>query len=145
MRFVSLVPILACAACHSASPPSSPTETSAAASTASPSSSPEVQLGVVNVNGALTDADVQNTVARNLAPLQSCVAEAARQHEGIHGRIVVKLVLRPDQAPVSESGGSDVSLPSLVDCIVKSVGTFVYPKPDGKVTTAVVPILVGAP
>jgi hypothetical protein len=126
----------ACAAPTTAAPGPSPADANAtprrSAGAASPASSA----------GRLAPDRIQAVVRRNYGRFRMCYELGLHGCPNLEGRITIRFVIgRDGRVTHVANGGSDVSDPEVVACVLSAVRGIVFPKPQGGPVTVVYPIM----
>jgi hypothetical protein len=106
------------------------------------SSSPTLRQGATQVNGRLPPEVIQRIVRQNFGRFRLCYENGLRTNPKLDGRIAVKFVIDKSGAVKSAAdGGSTLSDPAVVSCVVGGFKNLSFPQPESGEVTVVYPII----
>jgi hypothetical protein len=101
-----------------------------------------VAAGAVQVNGRLSVDVVQGVVRKSFAGFRACYENGMRTNPNLAGRVTVKFVIdRSGSVATAQDGGSEMTDPTVVGCVVRGFGNLSFPQPEGGMVTVVYPII----
>ncbi len=94
------------------------------------------------VSGRLPPEAVQRVVRQNFGRFRFCYENGLLGNPTLAGRVTVRFVIGRDGAVQQvENGGSDLTDPSVVSCVVRAFSGLSFPQPEGGIVVVTYPIL----
>jgi hypothetical protein len=97
--------------------------------------------GETTISGHIPADVIQRVVRDNFGRFRGCYEAGLRQNPGLEGRVVTRFVIdRQGVVTAAQDGGSSLTSPSVVACVVRSFYSLTFPEHDGGVVTVVYPL-----
>lgn len=104
-----------------------------------------VVVGTVTASG-LAPESVQRVMRQNVGRYRSCYDAGLRGNPALRGRVMVRVTIDEHGSLSSaEDAGSDLPDSTVTSCVFGTLGTLVFPEPEGGSATATVPIVFSPP
>lgn len=104
-------------------------------------SAPRVRMGQSAVSGRLPPEVIQRVVRQNFGRFRLCYEQGLARSPLLAGRVVVRFLIdRQGMVSTSQDGGSSLSDPGVVACVVQAMRGLAFPAPEGGVVTVTFPI-----
>jgi hypothetical protein len=95
-----------------------------------------------SISGRLPPEAIRRIVRQNFGRFRLCYENALAHNPTLAGRVTVRFVIGRDGSVASvENGGSDISDPAVVRCVVRSFYGLSFPQPEGGIVTVTYPIV----
>lgn len=95
-----------------------------------------------SMSGRLPPEVIQRIIRQNFGRFRRCYEAVLHHNPTLAGRVMVRFVIGRDGAVSSvENGGSDLSDPAVVRCVVRSFYGLSFPQPEDGIVTVAYPIM----
>lgn len=123
----------------------SATSTAPVASSTAPAGrkkTPTLRQGATQVNGRLPPEVIQRVVRRQFGRFRVCYEDALKTNPSLEGRVTATFVIdRSGAVTKAIDGGSNLSAPAAVSCVIREFSSLVFPQPESGDVTVVFPIV----
>ena len=97
-------------------------------------------------SSAIPAAVIQRIVRSNYGHFRACYQDGLRRNPSLEGRVAVNFIISRDGTVYgATNGGSSLSDPAVVSCVVSSFGGLTFPAPEHGIVTVSYPIMLIAP
>ena len=94
-----------------------------------------------SVVGRLPPEVIQRIIRQNFGRFRLCYENGLRDNPTLQGRVTVRFVIGRDGSVAgAQNGGSDLSDPAVVSCVVRAFYGLSFPQPEGGIVTVTYPI-----
>jgi len=95
-----------------------------------------------SVSGRLPPEAIQRIIRQNFGRFRLCYEDGLHQNPTLAGRVAVRFVIGRDGAvSQAQNGGSDLTDPAVVSCVVRAFYGLSFPQPEGGIVTVTYPIV----
>lgn len=103
---------------------------------------PRMGWDETSVSGRLPPEIVQRIVRQNFGRFRFCYERGLGANPTLAGRVTVRFVIARDGSVAQvQNGGSDLTDPAVVSCVVRAFYGLSFPQPEGGIVTVTYPIL----
>jgi hypothetical protein len=95
-----------------------------------------------SISGRLPPEAIQRIVRQNFGRFRLCYEKGLAGNPTLAGRVTVRFVIgRDGSISAVENGGSDLTDPAVVSCVVRAFYGLSFPQPEGGIVTVTYPIM----
>jgi hypothetical protein len=106
------------------------------------STGPRLREEAFQRTGNIPAEVIQRIVRQNFGRFRNCYEDGLRVNPALTGRVAVAFIIdRKGEVSMARDGGSDLSDPHVVSCVVRAFGNLSFPQPEGGIVTVIYPIL----